>query len=125
MTDRPLMRRHLTITLVFVALVAAWFVWQRGCDRALPDIAVDDGAILVRNQTAEPWTNVRIWVNDYYSGTAKEIRAGSFVREPVGRFVAAHGQTLKSTTPITSVVVLGATRGGAPVRVVWGKPFWH
>lgn len=119
------MRRHLPVTLVFVALFAGWFLWQRGCDRALPDIAIDGGAILVRNQTAENWTNVRIWVNDNYSGTASEIRAGGFVREAVTRFVAAQGQTLKSTTPITSVVVVGTTERGAPVRVVWGKPFWH
>lgn len=119
------MRRHLPITLVFIALATGWFLWQRGCDRALPDIAIDDGMILVRNQTAEHWVNVRIWVNEYYSGTASEIRAGGFVREPVTRFVSAQGQTMKSTTAITAVVVLGTTARGAPVRVVWGKPFWH
>ncbi len=119
------MRRHLAISLVFIALAAAWFLWQRGCDRALTDIAIDGGAILVRNQSADDWSAVRIWVNDYYSGTATEIRAGGFVREPVTRFVAAQGQTLKSTAPITSVVVLATTKTGAPVRVVWGKPFWH
>jgi len=119
------MRRHLAISLVFVALLGAWFLWQQGCDRGVPDIAIDGGAILVRNQTAENWTNVRIWVNDYYSGTASEIRAGGFVREPVGRFVASQGQTLKSTTPITSVVVLGTSASGSQVRVVFGTPFWH
>lgn len=119
------MRRHLPITVIFVALAAAWFLWQRGCDRALPDIAIDGGAILVRNQTAENWTSVRIWVNEYYSGTASEIRAGGFVREPLVRFVAAQGQTMKSTMAITSVVVLGTSQSGAPVRLVWGKPYWH
>jgi hypothetical protein len=119
------MRRHLAISVVFVALAAGWFVWQRGCERALPDIAVEGGAILVRNQSRENWTNVRVWVNDYYSGTASEIRAGSFVRESITRFVAAQGQTLKSTAAITSVVALGTSESGAPVRLVWGKPFWH
>lgn len=119
------MRRHLPITAVFVALAAAWFLWQRGCDRALPDIAIDDGAILVRNQTSETWVNVRIWVNEYYSGTASEIRPGGFVRESVTRFTAAQGQTMKSTMPITAIVVLGTTAKGAPVRIAWGKPFWH
>lgn len=119
------MRRHLPITLVFVALFAAWSLWQRGCERALPDIAIEGGAVIVRNQTTEPWANVRIWVNDYYSGFASEIRAGGFVREPVVRFVAAQGQTMKATTPITSVVALGTTKTGDTVRLVWGKPFWH
>jgi hypothetical protein len=118
-------RRHLKTTLGFVALFAAWSMWQRGCDRPLPDIAIDDGIIVVRNQTAEKWTNVRVWVNDYYSGLAREIPAGGFVREPVGRFVAAQGQTLQPSAAITSVVALGTTQSGAHVRVVWGKPFWH
>lgn len=119
------MRRHLKISAAFVALFAAWLLWQRGCAQALPDIALEGGAVLVRNQTTETWTNVRIWVNEYYSGTANEIRPGGFVREPLTRFVAAQNQTLKATTPITSVIVLGTTADGAPVRVVWGKPFWH
>lgn len=118
--------RRLAVSLgILVVLAGAWMLWQRGCDRHLPDIAVDDGAIVVRNQTAENWNNVRIWVNDYYSGTASEIRAGSFVREPVSRFIAAQGQTLKPTATITSVVVLGTTAGGTPLRVAWGKPAWH
>lgn len=119
------MRRPLISAGLLAALLGAWLLWQRGCDRALPDIAVDDGAIVVRNQTTETWSNVRIWVNDYYSGTASEIRAGSFVREPVSRFVAAQGQTLKATTRVTSVVVLGTTAAGKPVRVAWGTPAWY
>lgn len=119
------MRRSLISLGILAALAGAWMLWQRGCDRTLPAIAIADGAITVRNQTNEHWTNVRIWVNDYYSGTAGEIRAGSFVREPVSRFVAAQGQTLKSTTPITSVVALGTTSSGRPLRVAWGKPAWY
>lgn len=53
-----LMRRHVATTLIFSALLAAWFLWQRGCDRAQAAIEVDAGAILVRNQTAENWNNV-------------------------------------------------------------------
>lgn len=119
------MRRLAVSLTILVALVAAWMLWQRGCDRKLSDIDISGGAITVRNQTSEDWKNVRIWVNDYYSGTASEIRAGSFVREPVGRFIASQGQTLKSTAPITSVVVLGTTASGAPLRVAFGKPAWY
>jgi hypothetical protein len=119
------MRRHLPITIITIALAAAWFLWQRGCERALPDISLDGGAIVVRNQTKENWTNVRIWVNEYYSGMAREIRAGGFVREPVSRFVAAQGQTITLGMSITSVVVLGTTESGQPVRVAWGNPVLH
>lgn len=120
------MNRHMKITLAFVALAASWMLWQRGCDRALPDIDIANDAILVRNQSTEDWADVRVWVNDYYSGTTPLIRAGGFAREPIGRFVAAQGQRIDvAKTPITSVVVLGKTPTGAAVRIVWGKPFWH
>lgn len=120
------MKRHLPITLAFVIVAVAWGLWQRGCGRALPDIDVANDAILVRNQSTDDWQDVRVWVNDYYSGTTTLIRAGGFAREPIGRFVAAQGQKINvNTTPITSVVVLAHTSGGAPVRIVWGKPFWH
>jgi hypothetical protein len=119
------MRRYLKVSIAFVAIFAVWSIWQRGCKETLPDISVGDGMIVVRNQTAEKWTNIRVWVNEYYSGEAREIPAGGFIREPVGRFVASQNQTLTSATPISSVVVLGTAQSGARVRVVWGKPFWH
>jgi hypothetical protein len=119
------MRRHVILLGVVLALAGAWTLWQRGCAGPKPDIETTGGAILVRNQTTDDWLDVRIWVNDYYSGTAAEIKAGSFVREPVSRFIAAQGQTLKTSAAITSVVVLGHTRAGAPVRVALGRPAWH
>lgn len=119
------MRRRVILSGVVLALFGAWALWQRGCASPKPDIETTGGAILVRNQTADDWLDVRIWVNDYYSGTAAEIKAGSFVREPVSRFIAAQGQGLKASAPITSVVVLGRTRAGAPVRVALGKPAWY
>ena len=119
------MRRAAISIGVLAALLGAWTLYQRGCNRTLPDIAIADGAITVRNQTAESWNNVRIWVNDYYSGAASEIRAGSFLHEPVTRFVAAQGQRLTIAAPITSVVVLGTTASGKPLRVAWGKPAWY
>jgi hypothetical protein len=119
------MRRLIVSLGILLALFGGWTLWQRGCARKLADIDITGGAITVRNQTPEDWKKVRIWVNDYYSGTASEIRAGSFVREPVSRFVASQGQTLKATAPITSVVVLGTTASGAPLRVAFGKPAWY
>lgn len=108
-----------------LALFGGWTLWQRGCSAPKPDIEVGGGAVLVRNQTPDDWLDVRIWLNDYYAGTAAEITAGAFVREPVARFIAGQGQGLSASTAITSVVVLGHTRAGAPVRVAWGKPAWH
>ena len=111
---------------IWLIVGTGWYLWHRGNATRLEDIVVADGAVTVRNQTDLPWQNIRIWVNDHYAGSAREIPAGGFVREPLSRFVAAQGQTINvATTKITSVVVIATNPTGTPVRVVWGKPFWH
>ena len=120
------MSRQVKVWLVIWVCVAGWLLYQQGCDRRLDDIVIEDGAVIVRNQSPDEWLDVRIWVNEHYAGGARSIPAGGFVREALSRFVAAQGQSFDApTTPVASVVLLAKTPAGTPVRVVWGKPFWH
>ena len=120
------MSRQVKVWLAIWILIAGWLLWQQGCDRPLDDIVIDEGAVTVRNQSQDEWLDVRIWVNEHYAGGARSIPSGGFVREPLSRFVAAQGQSFNAaTTPVASVVLLAKTPAGTPVRVVWGKPFWH
>lgn len=114
-------------SIAFWLLVGTgWFVWQQRDDAPLEPIVIADGAVTVRNQTTQDWQNVRIWVNEHYSGGAKGIPAGGFVREPLSRFVAAQGQRINvANSKITSVVVLANAPDGSRVRVAWGQPFLH
>jgi hypothetical protein len=120
------MSRRLRIWLLIWLCVGGWLLWQRGCDTPLEDIVIDGGAVTVRNQSEDEWRDVRIWVNDHYAGGARSIPPGGFVREPLSRFRAAQGQTFNAAaTPVASVVLLAKTPAGVPVRIAWGKPFWH
>jgi hypothetical protein len=111
---------------VWLIVAAGWYLWQQRGAAPLEPIVIADGAVTVRNQTDREWQNVRIWVNEHYSGAVKAIPAGGFVREPLSRFVAAQGQRIEAArTAITSVVVLANEPDGSRVRVAWGKPFWH
>ena len=110
---------------VWLIIGAGWFLWQRRDPTPLEAIVVADGAVTVRNRTGKEWQSVRIWVNEHYSGGARVIPAGGFVREPLSRFVAAQGQTIDVATRITSVVVLASNPDGTRVRVAWGKPVLH
>jgi len=113
-------------SIAFWLIVAAgWYLWQGRTVTPLAPIVIADGAITVRNGTAQEWQNVRIWVNEHYAGGARMIPAGGFVREPLSRFVAAQGQTMTAATRVTSVVVLASNPDGTRVRVVWGQPFLH
>ncbi len=114
------------LTVLVLLLGAGWILWLRGCAAPLPDIEVTDGAIVVRNQSDEPWRDVRVWVNEYYAVTAPGIPPAGFIRERVSRFVAAQGQTINTaTTSVTSVVVLATAPDGRRVRLVWGRPQLH
>ncbi len=117
------MSRHVKYWLVVCVLAAGYLGWQRGCEPTLDAIVVDDGVVVVRNQSAEEWRSVRIWVNDYYGGGAQSIPAGGFVREPLSRFVTGHLQPFNPVnTAVTSVVVLATAPDGTKVRIVHGKP---
>lgn len=114
----------MTIGVLLVGL--GWISWLRGCPDELADIEWRDGMIVVRNQTESEWRNVRIWVNDHYAVVVERIPPAGFVRERVGKFVAAYGQTINtSTTPVTSIVVLATTPDGTRVRKAWGTPLSH
>jgi len=120
------MPRHVKIGLLVWAALAVWFLWQQGRAPDTDAIAIEDGFVIVRNQTDEEWLDVRIWVNEYYSGDARSIPAHGFVRESLGRFVASQGQKIDVTlTKIASVVVLGRTTDGTRIRVAWGNPQLH
>jgi len=120
------MSRHVKAGLLLWTGLAAWFLWQQGCRTGSEPIEVADGAVLVRNETDNEWLDVRIWINEYYSGDARSIPAHGFVREPLGRFVAAQGQKINvALTKITSVVVVGRTADGTRIRVAWGTPQLH
>jgi len=118
--------RQVKVWLAIWACIAGWLLWQQGCDRPLDDIVIDNGAVIVRNQSSDEWLDIRIWVNDHYAGSGRSIPAGGFAREPLSRFVTSRNQKFDPVTiPVASVVVLAKTPAGTAVRVVWGKPFWH
>lgn len=87
-----------------------------------PPIDVDEGALVVRNLSDRGWRDVRIVVNYWYNGNAREIRSGSFVRAPLTQFVAAAGQKFDPVkTPLETVVVTAVDDAGTPVKLSWDR----
>jgi hypothetical protein len=107
----------------FVAVVGT--LAMAACGRSPEPIVVESGAITVRNLTGSDWRDVRVWVNEYYAGGARELPAGGFLREPVDRFAASQGQRLARGARVTSVVVLATDASGERIRIAWGEPVLH
>jgi hypothetical protein len=93
-----------------------------GCSSAQEPIAIDGGAVMVRNLTGQGWRQVQIFVNDHYSGMTRAIPAGGSVRAPLGDFMAMHGQRFNyRNTEVLSIVVRATDDAGRPVRLAWGQ----
>ena len=104
--------------------VALWIgAAVSGCSEAPREpIEIDEGALIVRNQSDRGWRDVRIVVNYWYNGYAREIKAGSFVRASLGAFAAPAGQKFDpAKTPLETVVVTATEDGGAPVKLTWDR----
>jgi hypothetical protein len=110
-------RAFRTAMVVAVCALAA-------CHREKPEpILVEDRAVKVHNETAERWTEVRIWLNDHYV-------AGTPVLEPNGRitvqqrdFVAGLGQKFDPSRQSPYGVLVTAKSPSGDVRLIWGTPY--
>ena len=106
---------------VCAVLIAA--AGAAGCSEDPRDpIELDEGALVVRNQSDRAWRDVRIVVNYWYNGSAREIKGGSFVRAPLVAFEAPAGQKFNPVkTPLESVVVTAVDDRGTPVKLSWDR----
>jgi hypothetical protein len=108
--------RAVGLALAVVACLPA------ACAEPPEPIAIDGGAVFVRNLTEADWQQVQIFVNDHYSGTTRAIPAGGSVRAALGDFRAVHGQRFDyRRDDVLSVVVRATDRAGKPVRISWGQ----
>ena len=106
-----------------LAAVVGVILAAAGCSAAPRDpIEIDEGALIVRNESDRDWRDVRIVVNHWYNGSAREIRAGSFVRAPLTAFEAAAGQKFNpAKTPLETVVVTAVDDAGGGVKLSWDR----
>ena len=106
-----------------LACVAAAILCAAACSEPPRDpIEIDEGALIVRNQSDRDWRDVRIVVNYWYNGSAREIRAGSFVRAPLTAFEAPAGQKFNpAKTPLETVAVTATDDAGGAVKLSWDR----
>jgi len=89
-------------------------------------IVVASGRISVTNMTDTAWTDVEVWLNDYYRGQAPALAVGQRLDMPIDRFVAGYGQRFnpKKQSPY-GVQVNARGANGKPIRIIWGKARWR
>jgi hypothetical protein len=85
---------------------------------AAEPLRLDRGMLTVDNQSASDWTNVEIWVNQYFRATAPVIAAHGRFQAPLNGFVSGYGQRFDFTRMQVRDLRLSAkTANGEPVDI--------
>src|SRR5262245_43980315 len=76
-----------------LALAAAALAMTIGaCSAPRDPIVVEEGMVTVENQTNREWRNVKVTINDHFSGGAPVLSAGGRLTAPLSQFQTAFGQ---------------------------------
>jgi hypothetical protein len=111
-----------TLLVLSVALHAGALAAGCKATEEVQPILVEATRIIVDNRTADPWSNVEVWVNDHYRVTKPTMAAGERFMIPLDAFVAGFGQRFDPKRQVVQgVEVTARARAGAPVRLIYGR----
>lgn len=101
-------------------LVLAGLVLAAACDAPRDPIIVDEGIVTVENMTAREWRNVRVTVNDHFTGGTPVLEAGGRLTAPLSQFQTGLGQKFDRGRQSVFKVELTATEpDGTAVNIKW------
>jgi hypothetical protein len=101
----------------FVVLV----ILAQGCSTPRDAILVDEGRVTVENQTAAEWRNVRVTINDHFSGGVGSLAPGGRLDAPLSDFQTGLGQKFdRGRQSVFKVEVTATDPDGKSVTLRWG-----
>ena len=90
------------------------------CSSPPAPISLDDGTVVVLNQTKAEWRNVVITVNDHFRGGAPSLPPGGRMAAPLAQFQTAFGQHYDRRSQSVAKIELTATASdGSAVALSW------
>jgi hypothetical protein len=101
-------------------LALAGLLFAVACSDARPPVTLQEGIVVLENQTAREWRNVVISVNDHFRGGAPALAAGGRMTAPLSGFQTAFGQRFdRSRQSVSKIEVTATDADGSPVTVAW------
>jgi hypothetical protein len=90
------------------------------CSETPEPITLDEGTVVVLNQTTTDWRNVVITVNDHFRGGTPTLAAGGRMAAPLTQFQTAFGQRFDRVSQgVTKIELTATDAGGNPVALTW------
>jgi hypothetical protein len=103
------------------AVLLALVLWA-GCSAPPDPITIAENSIVVRNATSRDWKNVRVTVNDHFSGGVPLLAAGGRMNAPLSQFITGFGQRYDPSRQVVYKVEVTATDAKEePVHLRWGR----
>jgi hypothetical protein len=95
-------------------------VFVSGCDVPRDSIVVDEGMVTVENQTSHEWRNVKVTVNDHFSGGVAVLLPGGRLTAPLSQFQTGFGQKFdRGRQSVLKVDVTATQADGTSVSLGW------
>ena len=92
------------------------------CSDARDPIVVEEGSVMIENQTSSDWKNVRIVVNDHYNGGVPALKAGQRLNAPLSQFQSGLGYRYdRGRMSPYKVEVTATDARGQPINLMWGE----
>jgi hypothetical protein len=103
------------IAVLAVACVSA-------CSKGRDSIVVNEGMLVLENQTDREWRNVRVTINDHFTGGTPSLQPGGLMTAPLRDFQTGFGQRFdRGRMSVFKVRVAATDVDGKPVALAWGK----
>jgi hypothetical protein len=117
------MRLYRRIALALLVLVVGAMLLSRYCrSDERQAIQVGEGRVVVTNLTGTRWSDIDIWLNDYYRAQARALAPNQRLEVPLDVFVAGFGQRFDAgRQQPAGLEVTARGENGERVRLTWGR----
>jgi hypothetical protein len=110
--------RGCTAGTVLVALV----VLSGACSPPRDPIVIRDGMLVLENQSQREWRDVRVTINDHFTGGVRVLMPGGLMTAPLREFQTGFGRKFdRGTMSVRKVRVSATDSRGEPVALTWGE----
>ena len=113
---------NITRSLCAIAVLA--LALAAGCSKRRDPVTLNEGTVVVENQSTQDWKNVVISVDDHFRGGAPTLAAGGRLTAPLSSFQTAYGQRYdRAHQSVHKIEVTATAADGTPVALSWnGNP---
>jgi hypothetical protein len=92
------------------------------CSDRRDPITIQEGQLIVENQTSTEWRDVVITVNDHFRGGSKTLLPGGRMHAPLNELQTGFGQRFdRGRMSVQKVDVTATDAAGNPVQLQWQR----